>query len=104
MGNTHAAAVPTAINQRWSLDFVADALSGGQRFRILNVADDFSREGLAATVDTSLSGVRVVRELERLSTERAMPQVWSAIIGPNWLAMPYYAGLVAGWAGSRLGW
>jgi hypothetical protein len=33
------------------------------------------RECLAAVVDTSLSGVRVVRELERLAIERAVPQV-----------------------------
>jgi putative transposase len=67
--------LPHAINQRWSLDFVSDTLSDGRRFRILCVVDDFSRECLATVVDTSLSGVRVVRELERLGVERAMPQV-----------------------------
>jgi transposase InsO family protein len=51
-------------------DCSTDGLSDGWRFRILNVVDDFSRECLTATVDTSLSGVRVVRELERLSTAR----------------------------------
>ena len=67
--------MPQAINQRWSLDFVSDTLSDGRRFRILCVVDDFSRECLATVVDTSLSGVRVVRELERLGVERAMPQM-----------------------------
>jgi putative transposase len=67
--------LPQAINQRWSLDFVSDTLSDGRRFRILCVVDDFSRECLATVVDTSLSGVRVVRELERLGVERAMPQM-----------------------------
>jgi len=67
--------LPQAINQRWSLDFVSDTLSDGRRFRILCVVDDSSRECLATVVDTSLSGVRVVRELERLGVERAMPQV-----------------------------
>ena len=67
--------LPQAINQRWSLDFVSDTLSDGRRFRILCVVDDFSRECLATVVDTSLSGVRIVRELERLGVERAMPQV-----------------------------
>ena len=33
-------------NQRWSLDFVSDALTDGRRFRILAVVDDFSRENL----------------------------------------------------------
>jgi len=46
---------PHAINQRWPLDFVSDTLSEGRRFRILCVADDFSREGLAAVADTSLA-------------------------------------------------
>ncbi len=40
-----------------------------RRFRILCVVDDFSRECLAAVVDTSLSGVGVVRELVRLTLE-----------------------------------
>lgn len=34
-------------NQRWSLDFVSDMLSDGQRFRILCVVDDCTREALA---------------------------------------------------------
>jgi putative transposase len=67
--------LPAGINQRWSLDFIADALSDGRRFRILCVVDDFSRECLACVVDTSLPGVRVVRELERLTNERATPKV-----------------------------
>ena len=58
--------LPHAINQRWSLDFVSDTLSDGRRFRIFCVVDDFSRECLATVVDTSIGGVRVVRELERL--------------------------------------
>ena len=66
--------LPSTINQRWSLDFVSDTLGDGRRFRILCMVDDFSRECLATVVDTSLGGVRVVRELERLTTERAVPQ------------------------------
>jgi putative transposase len=67
--------LPERINQRWSLDFISDALSDGRRFRILCVVDDFSRECLDCVVDASLSGVRVVRELERLTNERSTPQV-----------------------------
>jgi putative transposase len=66
--------LPIKINQRWSLDFVSDTLSDGRRFRILCIVDDFSRECRAAVADTSLGGVRVVRELERLVDERAMPE------------------------------
>ena len=68
---------------RWSLDFVSDTLSDGRRFRILCIVDDFSRECLATVADTSLGGVRVVRELERLTFERALPKWWSAIMEQN---------------------
>jgi transposase len=56
--------VPMAPNERWSLDFVSDQLTGGRRFRILTVVDDCTRECLALVADTSLSGVRVARELD----------------------------------------
>jgi putative transposase len=65
--------VPQGADQRWSLDFVADALADGRRFRVLCVVDDFTREALAAVVDTSISGARVVRELERLVAGRRLP-------------------------------
>ena len=74
LGTRTPMALPIRINQRWSLDFVSDTLSDGRRFRILCIVDDFSRECLAAVVDTSLGGVRVVRELERLTIERALPE------------------------------
>lgn len=63
LGTRAPMAVPQESNQRWSLDFVSDALACGRRFRVLNVIDDYSRECLACIVDTSLSGRRVVREL-----------------------------------------
>jgi len=66
-------AVPQGINQRWSLDFVSDALVDSRRFRILAIVDDFTRECLALVVDTSLSGVRVARELDRLAEFRGLP-------------------------------
>lgn len=62
-------------NQRWSLDFVSDALSWGRRIRILCIVDDFTREGLALVVDTSIGGRRLVRELEALIARRGRPAV-----------------------------
>ena len=65
--------VPDAPDQRWSLDFVSDALTDGRRFRVLAVVDDYSRECLAPVADTSLSGLCVVRELGALITQRGRP-------------------------------
>lgn len=58
--------LPQGPNQRWSLDFVSGMLADGRRFRVLVVVDDFTRECLALVVDTSLSGMRVARELDAI--------------------------------------
>jgi len=57
-------------NVRWSLDFVHDTLNNGRRLRTLNIVDDFTRESLAIEVDTSISGPRVARVLDRIAVER----------------------------------
>ena len=73
MGTRAPMAIPQGPNQRWSVDFVSDSLACGRCFRILSVIDDFSRECLASVVDTSLSGLRVARELDRLAERRGYP-------------------------------
>ena len=37
-------AVPEAINECWSMDFMHDQLSDGRECRLFNVIDDFNRE------------------------------------------------------------
>ncbi len=44
--------LPEKINVRWSMDFVSDVLSNGNRIRTLYVVDDFSRECPVIEVDT----------------------------------------------------
>jgi len=73
LGTKRPMLVPDQPNQRWSLDFVSDALTDGRRFRVLTVVDDHTRECLALVVDTSLSGRRVVRELDAIITKRGRP-------------------------------
>src|SRR5213080_4333146 len=53
--------VPQWPNDRWSVDFV--------------VVDDCTRECLALIADTSISGIRVARELDRLLDERGKPKM-----------------------------
>jgi putative transposase len=73
LGTRAPMALPQGKNQRWSLDFVSDALASGRRFRVLAVVDDFTRECLALVADTSLSGLRVGRELDRIMALRGRP-------------------------------
>src|SRR5690606_29884879 len=66
--------VLTAPNQVWSMDFVADALFDGRRFRALTVADNFTKESLASGVAPDVRGDGVVPGMERLRYQRDRPQ------------------------------
>ena len=76
-------ASPQRVNQRWSMDFVSDALASGRSFRNLTLVDDFTRECLAIEVDTSLGGARVRRVLERVVAERGGPEAILSDNGPQ---------------------
>ena len=67
--------IPRLPNERWSLDFAADQFIDGRRIRILVVVDDCTRECLALVPDTSISGIRVARELDRLLADCAKPKM-----------------------------
>jgi len=73
LGSRAPMTIPQGPNQRWSLDFLSDAFADGRRFRIFAVVDDFTRECLTLVADTSLSGVRVARELDAIIAGRGRP-------------------------------
>jgi len=66
--------LPSQVNQRWSMDFVADQMSNGRRFRILNVVDDYSREMVGQLVAFSMTGQQVARFLSQLIEQRGQPK------------------------------
>ncbi len=74
---------PQRPNQKWSMDFVADSIVTGRRFRALAIVDDYSRECPAIEVDTSLGGVRVVGVLEKLADMRGLPEAITVDNGPE---------------------
>ena len=78
--------VPTAINQVWSMDFMADSLEDGRKFRTFNVMDDYSREGLGIEVDFSLPSLRVIRALERVIEWRGKPLAIRCDNGPEYIS------------------
>ena len=61
------------LNDTWSMDFAADSLFNGSRFRVLTVVDNYSRECIAAEVGQSLRGEHVVAVLNRLKAVRGLP-------------------------------
>lgn len=63
----------TACNECWSLDFTCDTLTGGRKFRTLNVVDDYNREALGIEIDYSLPSLRVIRFLNQLVERYGKP-------------------------------
>jgi putative transposase len=88
--------VLTRPNQEWSIDFVSDALANGRAIRSLTVLDDFTKESLAIEVDTSLSGLRVTRVLDRILAERGKPDGLRLDNGPEFTSRGFIA-----WAEQR---
>jgi len=75
--------VATRANQRWSIDFVSDCVSTGRVIRMLTVVDDCTRECPAIEVDTALGGLRVRRVLDRIASERGLPEAIVLDNGPE---------------------
>jgi len=67
-------AVPVAANDAWTMDFVADQLGDGTKFRALTVVDVFTREALAIEVGQRLRGEDVVRTLDWILQSRTKPK------------------------------
>jgi putative transposase len=70
-------------NERWSMDFVSDCVSTGRVIRLLTIVDDCTRECPAIEVDTSLGGLRVRRVLDRIASERGLPEAVVLDNGPE---------------------
>ncbi len=66
---------PTAPNQVWGLDFVADQLADGRRFRALTVLDLFTLGSLAIEVGQRLRGEDVVGALNQIRQKRGTPKL-----------------------------
>ena len=96
LGTRVPMAVPDRPNARWSLDFAHDQMTDGRRFRILAVVDDCTRECLALVPDTSISGMRVARELDVITARRGRP---ASIVSDNGTELTSNA--ILGWADER---
>ena len=80
-------------NEAWSMDFRADVLENGRRFRILTIVDQFSRECPLLEAAHSLTAPHVIACLERLKQERGLP---TAITVDN--GSEFYSRAMDAWA------
>lgn len=81
-----ALAVPEAINECWSMDFMHDQLGDGRSYRLFNVIDDFNREGLIIEADFSLPAIRVIRALDQVIEWRGKPKRIRSDNGPEYIS------------------
>jgi len=81
----------TAVDQCWSMDFVADNLFNGRRIRALTVVDNFSRECVAIEVGQGLRGDDVVAVMERIrQTQQRVPQRLQTDNGSKFISKVLY--------------
>ena len=92
LGTRAPMTTPQLPNERWSIDFAADQFIDGQRLRILVVVYDCTRECLALIADTSISGIRGARELDRPLIERGKPETIVSDNGTEFTATPFCIG------------
>jgi len=76
----------TGSNESWSMDFMADQLFTGHRFRILTIVDNFSRESLAIHAGQRLTGDDVVKTLEAISKQHGTPKSIRVDNGPEFVS------------------
>lgn len=77
---------PPVLNGVWALDFMADALYGGRKFRTFNVLDECNREGLAIEAAFSIPSLRVIRILDELVAIHGRPVALRMDNGPELLS------------------
>jgi len=97
---TSTALHPTADapNKVWAVDFQFDATTDGRPVKIVSIIDEHTRECLGGLVDRSVTGDRLIDELDRLALQRGYPAVLRCDNGPE-LA----CAAMADWAGERVG-
>jgi len=65
---------PTALGERWSMDFVHDQLIDGRAFRVLTVVDNWGRESVSLEPGFRLTGESVAAALSRVAKQRPLPR------------------------------
>lgn len=79
-------AVPSGINDVWSMDFMHDQLGDTRSYRLFNVIDDHNREALCMEIDLSLPTERVVRALDQVIEWRGKPKTLRCDNGPEYIS------------------
>ena len=85
-------------NRVWAVDFQFDSTTDGRPVKIVSIIDEHTRECLGGLVDRSITGDRLIDELDHLALQRGYPAVLRCDNGPE-LACE----AMADWATGRVG-
>lgn len=77
----------THPGQVWSYDFVHDACRTGTPLKVLTVMDEFTREGLAIEVASTMPSAKVIRVLDQLFRAHGAPEFLRSDNGPEFVAL-----------------
>lgn len=87
-----------APNRVWAVDFQFDSTTDGRPVKIVSIVDEHTRECLGGLVERSITGDRLIDELDRLAADRGYPAVVRCDNGPELACTA-----MADWAGERVG-
>lgn len=73
-------------NEQWSMDFLADRLEDGRRFRVCTLVDNVTKVSPAIAADFSFPGTKVVRVLEQVALTHGVPERLSVDNGPEFIS------------------
>jgi transposase InsO family protein len=90
--------IADAPNKVWAVDFQFDSTTDGRPVKIVSIVDEHTRECLGGLVERSITGDRLIDELDRLAEQRGYPTVLRCDNGPELACTA-----MADWAGDRVG-
>ena len=73
-------------NQVWSYDFMEDRTESGNRLKLLNIVDEYTREGLRVRVERSINSAKVIATLSLLFAVRGAPAYLRSDNGSEFIA------------------
>jgi len=85
-------------NRLWAVDFQFDSTTDGRPVKIVSIVDEHTRECLGGLVERSITGNRLINELDQLAQLGGYPAVLRCDNGPE-LA----CAAMADWASERVG-
>ena len=75
--------VPLSPNEEWAVDYMSDRLTNGRQIRILNVIDEYNRQGLTSTIGHSIPARRLTAVLDQIIEKKDKPKSIRTDNGPE---------------------